>query len=353
MSQIPRSQFTLKKHKDQVPMAPMQVLDLGEHQNGTKTKKTQNGNGHKSDAFESNEVVIVDNTFLSIVDDEIVIVGEEPPQFEDISPSKKKRHRRSKDSTESRESDVSKKNGDSAKSNGEPAKPHEKKSPQKAPQKQTQEQKLPEVAAPQTPVKESKIPKLISDSARRSDRLQNASTIVNLSTISTTERIEETFDMTPAAVPDRRVSGRRSTRPIDDIKMSYRTPRVDESFNATTNATIGSDLPNDSMLTTPGSIRKRPIEASENVESPKRSRMDLSGLFSSFASPVTLLRNRFTGASIASTPIVGRDPINDSADVDELEQIDLSETPKMAEEAKEEELKVIVTPIKKRQCAIM
>lgn len=370
MSQIPRSQFTLKKHKNvAAPNAPMQFMDL-EHQNGAKGKKSHSngsGNGHKNDHHFENDVVIIDD-FLSVT--EVEVSSSPPIQFEDISPSKKKsRSRKSKDSTESKDSDVSKKANDKTQEKNN-------KSPQKATQEKVAYQTVvidvakTETVATSTEAKETKIIKLtyeaLANSGRRSGRgaLQNASTIVNLSSVSTSDQstkmsTDETFDSTNY-VPERRVSGRRSTRPIDDIKFGYRSPDANDSLNGTTNATIGSEVANDSLLATPATDRKRrpDSDSMETLESPKRSRLDLSGLFSSFSSPVALLRNKFKRTNIASTPAVGQGTLLDesieSEEGDKLEEIDLNEKPETVEgDNKEEELEVITTPIKKRSCTVM
>lgn len=328
MSQIPRSQFALKKRHNPSPMVTIPVLDI-EHQNIAKNKKSQNGsNGHKNGSLDSNDVVIIDDECFGVVNHEEVVAATEEVVVE--SPSKKKRSRKSKDSTESKDSS------------------------QKSVVEETQgdEATIPE--------KETKILKMTFDElrARRSDRLQNASTIVNLSTMSTTDQSTIVSDETSS---ERRVSGRRSTRPIDEIKYTYRSPEnANDSLNATTNATIGSECNNDSLLATPATDRKRRVlgESTENIDSPKRSRLDLSGLFSSFSSPVTMLRNKFRRTNIASTPVAGGEaPLNESVESldttigEEFKEIELNQ--EEIEAAPEEELKVITMPLKKSTCTIM
>lgn len=351
MSQIPRSQFALKKHRDVPTAAPLPVLDL--EQNGKAGKKNGNSNGHKNGSFD-NDVLIIDEDIFANVEEVVASLEEPRQQFDDLSPGKKKRSRKSKDSTESRESDVSKKTNE--------------KSPDKAPKlppkkaAQVEQITTPESALVSVEPKELKVIKMNSDEAarsRRSDRLQNASTIVNLSTISTSEQSkmlnDETMDST-SFVPERRVSGRRSTRPIDDIKFEYRSPNGDDSLNGTTDATIGSEF-NDSLRNTPVGDRKRALnDSSENIDSPKRSRLDLSGLFSSFSSPVALLRNRFKRANIASTPIAGAALLDESVDTiapEEMNEVKLHENAETIAEANEDELQVVTTPIKKRSCVVM
>lgn len=336
MSQIPRSQFALKKRQNASPMMTIPVLDI-EHQNVNKSKKSHsngssNGNGHKNGTFD-NDVVIIEDEFIVGQEE---VVAEVPEQ---LTPTKKKRSRKSKDSTESKDSTM----------------------------KSTTLTEEKQVAEKEEPEKETKVVKMTEDllaSKRRSDRLQNASTIVNLSSVSSTEGGSVVNEDTPTAT-ERRVSGRRSTRPIDEIKFTYRTTNPDDSLDATTNATIGSEL-NDSLLTSPGFDRKRrPInESMENLESPKRSRLDLSGLFSSFSSPVAMLRNRFKRTNIASTPVAGGVEVllNESVESldtttgEEMKEIDLNakEVSEVADKnEEEEEIIVKVTPAKKSSCSIM
>jgi hypothetical protein len=306
MSQIPRSQFALKKRQP--------YTYEGDHQNGnSKAKKTDN--------FDNDVLIIDDNMFAVVGHEEVIATHEEDP-----SPGKRKRSRKSKDSTESKDSDFGKS-------------PSARKSSTNG---SSVDSKIVKASFEDFTAKQRR---------SRADRLQNASTIVNLSTVSTTESTirDETIEATPT-----RTSGRRSARPIDEIKFEYRTTDLDDSLNTTTNATIGSEA-NDSIAT-PGD-RKRHINDDEEVsDSPKRSRLDLSGLFSSFSSPVTLLRNRFKRTNIgASTPVVaGEIPaLNDS--IESLEEITSSkEDEAPVEEEKEEELEIVTTPItKKKACIIM
>lgn len=355
MSQIPRSQFGLKKRSQGSPMVTIPALEI--EQNITKAKKSNgsaNGNGHKNGSFD-NEVVIIEDDMFAVVGHEEVVAAVEDvtaPQVEDPSPTKKKRSRKSKDSTESKDSNISKKTED-----GTAKSPVEKKSSlddvAAAPSAPA-----PEVAP--TEAKEYKIVKLssnelpLSSLKRRSDRFQNASTIVNLSSVSSTDQstkiiADETME-TPTV--ERRVSGRRSTRPLDDIKFSYRTPNPNDSLNAT----IGSEV-NVSMLETPGVDRKRRqlSDSVENIDSPKRSRLDLSSLFSSFSSPVTMLRNRFKRTNLESTPIAPLNEFYENEDGTEFNEVDLNEkSEEVVQEKEEEELQVITTPVKKtKSCTIM
>lgn len=157
-------------------------------------------------------------------------------------------------------------------------------------------------------LKQTKVVKLTADvlssgtasSTRRSDRLVNASTIVNLSTVS--DQSSKTVDdicETNYNVSSNKVSGRRSTRPIKDICFSYRS--LDASLDSSVNATVGSEI-HSSCLMTPAGF-KRQIGSNESIDSPKRARLDFSGFLSTLSSPVTLLRNKFKNAQIqSSTP---------------------------------------------------
>lgn len=342
MSQIPRSQFAIKKRQNPSPMVTIPVLEL---ENLTKVKKSTNGsangNSLKNGSFD-NDVVIIDDDCFGIVGHEEVVASSVEVASE-TSPSKKKRSRKSKDSTESKDSDIARKIEETA-----------AKSAEKVDKNLSQEEaKIPDVS-------EFKILKMTDGlpgaSKRRSDRLTNASTIVNLSTMSTNDQSTKIMSDETLETPtvERRVSGRRSTRPIDDIKFSYRTPNTDESFNGTTNATIGSDV---SLLTTPATDRKRRnfTDSNENIDSPKRSRLDLSGLFSSFTSPVTMLRNKFRRTNLASTPMVGAEaPLVDMDNSeDQLKEVDLNEKSEEVAPVVEDELEVKTTPVKKNLCSIM
>ena len=366
MSQIPRSQFVLKKRQNPSPMVTIPVIDI---ENGAKAKKSHSngsGNGHKNGSFDNDVFIIEDSNFSVVGHEEVVASVEETIPLEQFSPMKKKRSRKSKDSTESKDSDFAKKNEEAAKSQ----------SPEKVPKSLQNsvheevpvvhvEDKL-AVETPSSEQKEFKIVKLTSEgltgSKRRSDRLQNASTFVNLSTVSSSDSTKNIGEeILEASAVERRVSGRRSTRPIDDIKFSYRSQHND-SLNTTTNATIGSEINNDSLMGTPGTDRKRRAlhESMESIDSPKKSRLNLSGLFNSFSSPVAILRNRFKRTNIASTPIVGAGDASMSETVeslntsgnDQFKDVDLNEKEEILYGDKDE-LKVITTPIKKTSCIIM
>lgn len=150
----------------------------------------------------------------------------------------------------------------------------------------------------------------------------NASTVVNLSTVSEGQNAESN-EASPAVDfnrPLRAISGRRSTRPLTEIQFSYRKPAADlNDSSSSLNVTVGSEIHNDSLRTPagPGSSRKRKamtpestsdaLDVKETVESPKRTRLDFSGFLGIVASPVTMLKNRFSRVRLhASTPVAKR-----------------------------------------------
>ncbi|XP_055641186.1 uncharacterized protein LOC129778343 [Toxorhynchites rutilus septentrionalis] len=143
----------------------------------------------------------------------------------------------------------------------------------------------------------------------------------NLSTVSegqnsasdskeTSPSMEMDFDR-----PLRAISGRRSTRPISDIRYTYRKSADLNDSVSSLNVTIGSEIHNDSLRTpAPGSSRKRKamtpestsdaVDVKEIVDSPKRGRLDFSGLLGMVSSPMTMLKNRLSRVRLhASTPV--------------------------------------------------
>uniref|UniRef100_A0A182P8W1 Protein THEM6 n=1 Tax=Anopheles epiroticus TaxID=199890 RepID=A0A182P8W1_9DIPT len=114
--------------------------------------------------------------------------------------------------------------------------------------------------------------------------------------------------------PLRSISGRRSTRPITDIKFTHPRRSTADAHNdsiSSMNVTVGSEIGNDSLLLrTPGSAtRKRKDMTPESTsdepvaESPKRARLDFSGLLGMVATPVTMLKNRLSRVKLqSSTP---------------------------------------------------
>lgn len=342
MSQIPHSQLALKKRSTPV------IVHENDVSKPINNKSPKNGasNGHKAENGHDKsdkDIIILDDEYASIP------VGREEIVEDEASQGKKKRGRKPKVSTDSRESsDVSLNMSIEQ--------------PKKDETFEVTIEDLPEPEESQQVV-ETKVVKLSTDllpasSKRRSDRLQNASTIVNLSTVSSNDQSPIVSGNTTVTIEtpstERKVSGRRSTRPIDDIKFTYRSPDPDES---TANATIGSEIGN-SLLETPQTDRKRRIDSMENLDSPKRSRLDLSALFNNFYSPVTLLRDRFRRTNLASTPKAG-DILNEStssieSSASDMKDVDLNEKSdeKKATAYNKGEVKFIVKPAKKT-CSIM
>lgn len=151
----------------------------------------------------------------------------------------------------------------------------------------------------------------------------NASTIVNLSTVSeggqsSATESNETSPSLDFNRPLRAISGRRGTRPISDIMFTYRKSTEMNDSASSLNVTIGSEIHNDSLRTpAPGSTRKRKamtpestsdaLDVKEVIESPKRTRLDFSGFFGMVASPVTMIKNGLSRVRLqSSTPVVKR-----------------------------------------------
>ena len=285
MSQIPHSQLALKKR-----VTPVVFDNDTSNKAGRKSRNghNKNENGDKSNGHDKSDkdIIIIDDEYVSIpVGREEVVEEQVSTQQEESSPVKKKSGRRNKGSTHSRESSefATRKSEEVPKITEQTPKKEEAKPESNA---QNEEQVVPE-ELPEASPKETKVVKLNTESLavsskRRSDRLQNASTIVNLSTVSTidqsTKVSNDTVVVIETPITERKVSGRRSTRPIDDIKFTYRSPDPDES---TANATVGSEI-GDNLLETPQTDRKRRIDSMEYLDSPKRSRLDLSALFNNF-----------------------------------------------------------------------
>lgn len=157
---------------------------------------------------------------------------------------------------------------------------------------------------------------------RVNEATANASTVVNLSTVSEGQNsAPESNEASPAVDfnrPLRTISGRRTTRPISDIHFTYRKSVDLNDSLSSLNVTVGSEIHNDSVRTpAPGSSRKRKamtpestsdaLDVKEVCESPKRGRLDFSGLLGIVASPVTLLKNRLSRVRLhASTPVAKR-----------------------------------------------
>lgn len=157
----------------------------------------------------------------------------------------------------------------------------------------------------------------------------DASTIVNLSTVSeghdsATNSKDTSLDLDSqqhsslGMRPLRAISGRRGMRPITDIQFTYRKSIELNDSTSSMNATVGSEIHNDSLRTpAPGSSRKRKamtpestsdaLDVKENSDSPKRTRLDFSGFLGIVSSPVTMLKNRLSRVRLqSSTPVAKR-----------------------------------------------
>jgi hypothetical protein len=184
----------------------------------------------------------------------------------------------------------------------------------------------------------------ISPFKKASECLQNASTIVNLSTVSE-QSVESTSTSSspaisndsPLLIPQGRISGRRTTRPIKEIKLIH--THLSNS-NSSLNATVGSPIHNDSLRTPIVAqliARKRKdgtpeYEDIHNDSPSKRLRIDFSGFLGYVRTPVTLLRNRLSRVGLqSSTPRV-LDTEDQIADVSGIETEEIkSDVPQVVE----------------------
>lgn len=157
----------------------------------------------------------------------------------------------------------------------------------------------------------------ISPFKKAGDKLDNVSTLVNLSTVSeqsteasssNTSPAVDDDNASPISKPPNRVSGRRSTRPIKDIQLThYRNSTLNDSTSST-NATLGSPVHHDSLRTP---ITRQLIARKRKDGSPefqgfddtpsKRARIDFSGMLSYVTTPVTLLRNGLSRINFTSS----------------------------------------------------
>lgn len=189
----------------------------------------------------------------------------------------------------------------------------------------------------------------------------NASTAVNLSTVSelSTEAANSPAVVDASgAIPTeqsygsyRHISGRKSMRPLRELTLqhtmreSYRRIKTDlDDSISSVNATMGSEINDNSFRTPMIAVKGRKRSAfggsepdlTTAVESPKKARLDFSGFLGIMASPVTLLRNKFSRTSLlCSTPHskkllvdaaeVELDEQDESADVDvQMVEVDLN-----------------------------
>ncbi|KAM7363833.1 uncharacterized protein ACRADG_000588 isoform 1-T4 [Cochliomyia hominivorax] len=189
------------------------------------------------------------------------------------------------------------------------------------------------------------------------------------------------------------ISGRKSIRPISDytpskfqmntqFRESYRRINTElDVTNTSMNVTVGSEVPNNLSFSFFGRGRKRDrtppqhsqsaigeLQTDMEISPPKRARLDMHGFFSVVSSPLSLLRNRFSKATLqCSTPVKLQQKLNSSEDEIEVQNVsgvsvheDLAKTEKelsdntktnddndatVGDEAKETKLKEdIVTP---------
>ncbi|CAD6993462.1 unnamed protein product [Ceratitis capitata] len=152
------------------------------------------------------------------------------------------------------------------------------------------------------------------------------------------------------------IGGRRSIRPLSEytpskfqsnsqFRESYRRINTELDVSSTTNSsmnvTVGSEVPNNSSFSFFGRGRKRDrtppqqsqsameVQTDADYSPPKRARLDMYSLFSVVSSPLTMLRSRFSKASIqSSTPVRLTSKLaaeNDEAEVQNVSGISIEE----------------------------
>ncbi|XP_011210402.2 uncharacterized protein DDB_G0284459 [Bactrocera dorsalis] len=153
------------------------------------------------------------------------------------------------------------------------------------------------------------------------------------------------------------IGGRRSIRPLNEytpskfqsnlqFRESYRRINTELDVSSTTNTsmnvTVGSEVPNNSSFSFFGRGRKRDrtpprqtqstmeLQTDADYSPPKRARLDMYSLFSVVSSPLTMLRSRFSRASIqSSTPVKLATKLaaadEDEADVQNVSGISIEE----------------------------
>lgn len=167
-----------------------------------------------------------------------------------------------------------------------------------------------------SPMPRSKVLKMKRVSPfRRSTEIQpNVSALVNLSTVS--EQSTEYGSGSPYG-SSMRITGRKGMRPLREttfrnLRETYRAiPTELNDSVSSMNATLGSEVGSDSFRTPVVAVLGRKRMAADDIdepvesptESPKKARLDFSGFFGIMASPVTMLRNKFSRAKLqCSTP---------------------------------------------------
>ncbi|XP_036323648.1 neurofilament heavy polypeptide [Rhagoletis pomonella] len=151
------------------------------------------------------------------------------------------------------------------------------------------------------------------------------------------------------------IAGRRSIRPLTEytpskfegnlqFRESYRRINTELDVSSTTNTsmnvTVGSEVPNNSSFSFFGRGRKRDrtpppqslstmrLQTDADYSPPKRARLDMQTFFSVVSSPLTMLRSRFSRASIqSSTPmkLTSKLTANDEAEVQNVSGISIEE----------------------------
>ncbi|XP_063706755.1 neurofilament heavy polypeptide-like [Culicoides brevitarsis] len=182
------------------------------------------------------------------------------------------------------------------------------------------------------------------------ERLQNASTIVNLSTVSeqSTEGHLSPAVETPVKPPMGRVSGRRNTRPIKEIKMMHPTTANDSVSSITANQ--GSPVNSDSLRTPIiaqliGRKRAGTPEREDDilVDTPsKRARIDFSGFLGYVTTPISNLKNRLSRIGLQASTPRALDMEENIADVSAMEtepaEKDVSKAVEASESVMEKEI---------------
>lgn len=159
------------------------------------------------------------------------------------------------------------------------------------------------------PPKDSKLlkfnqaPPMSASRNKRSDKLEDASLVVNLSTVSELSN-ESTNNSTPVErnYSLRHITGRRSTRPLREISYEYRKREAYlKERNESTDSISNINVTSSSESPRVGGQFKRSVDDDE-VASPKRSRFDF-GLFEFVSSPVKKLGEKFSRSRLStSTP---------------------------------------------------
>lgn len=153
------------------------------------------------------------------------------------------------------------------------------------------------------------------------------------------------------------ISGRRSIRPLEEYTSTMYNSQFRESYrrinteldvtgntNTSMNATVGSEIPNNSSFLSfsfLGRGRKRertppppatPGKSQSTVElsttPPKKARLDVQSIFTAVASPLTLLRSRFSKTTLeSSTPAkINKASADAEDDVQNVSGVSIEET---------------------------